>query len=76
MSASDQKTYEHTVIGDWQWKEAELSASLGSATAGTQSIIDVSVVQDPFALTLIAAVVVIVAMLYKELRKSWGGVDE
>lgn len=62
LTASDSKTYDHTVIGDWQWKESELTASLGGATAGTQSLIDISAAQDPFTITMIAAVILIAAM--------------
>jgi len=66
LTASDQKEYSHTVIGDWQWKQSELSASLGSATAGTQSIISVEAVRDPFAIVMIAAVIIIAVMLLKD----------
>ena len=69
LSASDSKTYDHTVIGDWQWKQSELSASLGSATAGTQSIIDVSAVQDPFAVMIIAGVVLTLALVFYDAKK-------
>jgi len=70
MSASDQKTYEHTVIGDWQWKEAELSASLGSASAGTQSIIPLDFMQDPFTILCIIAIVIVAVIVISEWKRD------
>ncbi len=72
LQASDSKEYSHTVIGDWQWKQSELSASLGGASAGTQSIIGIeAVVQDPFAVLMVIAVAMLVGVLFSDkLRRS------
>lgn len=66
LQASDAKEYDHTVIGDWQWKQSELSATLGSATAGTQSMISVEAVKDPFSIVMVVAVIIIAVMFLKD----------
>lgn len=39
LSTSASNTYGSTVIGYWNWKQAELTVSLGSASSSTQTII-------------------------------------
>jgi len=69
LTASDAKEYDHTLIGDWQWKESELTASLGGASAGTQSIVNIPGVQDPFSLVILAGVVMALALIAYDAKR-------
>jgi len=69
LSASDSKTYDKNSIGSWQWKEATLTASLGGATAGTQSIIPVeNFTSDPMTIIILIGAIAIIYMLYRSLQ--------
>ncbi len=56
--------YDHSQIGDWQWKQAELGVSLGSASSSTQSYLDFSGLSSGEAvLIIIFSLAVIIAVL-------------
>ena len=61
ISTSASNTYGSTVIGYWNWKQAELSVSLGSASSSTQSL--VGVISDNSIFIVVMAIGVIMAVL-------------
>lgn len=56
--------YDHSQIGDWQWKQAELGVSLGSASSSTQSYLDFSSLSGGEGILIIFfAIAVIISVL-------------
>jgi hypothetical protein len=55
--------YDRTQIGDWQWKQAELGVTLGSASSSTQSLFNVSIGSGEGLLIIMVAIGVIIGVL-------------
>lgn len=56
--------YDHTQIGDWQWKEAELGVSLGSASSSTQSLFNIDVSREGALIIIFAVAIILLVLIF------------
>jgi len=63
LQKSASKTYDHSQIGSWQWKVAELGVSLGSASASTQSVLSFFSSTEGFLSILVAIGIIMFIVL-------------
>ena len=56
--------YDHTQIGDWQWKEAELGVSLGSASSSTQSLFNIDVSKEGILIIMFAVAIILLVLIF------------
>lgn len=68
LTASDSRTYDKSSIGSWQWKQAVLQASLGSASGSTQSIFNLASPENQVAILSLVGIV-LVAIIF--VGKRW-----
>ena len=68
LSASASNTYGSSVIGYWNWKQAELGVSLGSASSSTQSIFTPGVNSDTMFILIMAVAVIILVLIFAGRR--------
>jgi hypothetical protein len=63
LSTSASATYDKNSIGSWQWKQAELTASLGSASSTTQSWLDIATAQGQVTLLTMVGIAIAAILL-------------
>jgi len=62
LQTSASATYDKSSIGSWEWKQAELSASLGGASASTQSWLNVSTSEGQVALLTMIGIAILAVL--------------
>ncbi|MEM3403770.1 MAG: hypothetical protein QXJ17_04480 [Nitrososphaeria archaeon] len=68
LTQTASQNYDKNSIGSWNWKQAELSASLGGASGSTQSVVNLQDPQTQFGVILGLGVAVAAVTI---IRKRW-----